>query len=160
MKTIFFIGVILFFPFTAHAETFAAKQVVDTTNELWLASGFISYHFQTDKQLRNDNAGLGLEYRYSPNSAIAVGRFNNSDWQTTRYLAWQYQPIKLGPINFGAAIGLFDGYPKVNKSGWFVAVIPALSLTHKRFGANLAVVPTYRDKLHGSISLQLKFKLL
>lgn len=139
-------------PPVAHADTTPAHQ-------LWLTTGFATYHFQTDQHLRNDNAGVGLEYRYSANSAVATGRFNNSDWQITRYLAWQYQPVKLGITNWGAAIGLFDGYPKVNNSGWFVAVIPAVSIEHQRLGANLAVVPTFRDKLHGAVSLQLKFKL-
>mgnify|MGYP001300201669 FL=1 len=127
--------------------------------ELWVATGFATYHFQTDQQLRNENTGIGFEYRDSDYSAIAAGKFNNSDWQMTRYLTWQYQPVKLGKVNLGAAIGLFDGYPKVNNSGWFVAAIPAASIEYKRFGANMAIVPTYRDRLHGSISLQLKFKL-
>lgn len=160
MKTALFISLILL-PLLAHAEGFTSYKAPNEnpTHELWLASGFVSYHFQSDQHLRNDNAGMGLEYRYSSNSAIAAGSFNNSDWQTTRYLAWQYQPVKLGIARLGAVVGLFDGYPKVNNSGWFIAVIPAVSVEYKRLGANMAVVPTFKDKLHGAVSLQIKFKL-
>ena len=161
MNKYFFI-LLMLFSFSVNAEIFTPDTTPDANSihELWLTSGFATYHFQTDQHLRNDNAGAGLEYRYSPNHAVSVGRFNNSDWQTTRYAAVLYQPIKWGKVNFGAVIGLFDGYPKVNNSGWFIAAIPAASLEYKRIGANLAIVPTYHDKLHGSVSLQLKFKLL
>lgn len=138
---------------TAHADA-------TSTHALWLTTGFASYHFQTDQHLRNDNAGVGLEYRYSSKHAVAVGHFNNSDWQTTRYAAVFYQPVQWGKVNLGAAIGLFDGYPKVNNSGWFIAAIPAASVEYQRLGVNVAAVPTYHNKLHGSVSLQLKFKLL
>lgn len=158
----YFLIFLMLFSFSVNAETFTPDAASDanSTHELWLATGFATYHFQTDQHLRNDNAGAGLEYRFSSNSAISTGRFNNSDWQTTRYLAWQYQPIRLGIARLGAVIGLFDGYPKVNNSGWFVAVIPAVSMEYKRIGANLAVVPTYHDRLHGSVSLQIKLKLI
>lgn len=128
-------------------------------HELWLTTGFVSYHFQTDQHLRNDNAGAGLEYRYSSNSAIAAGRFNNSDWQTTRYAALFYQPVKWRKASLGGVIGLFDGYPRMNNGGWFIAVIPAISIEYQRLGANLAVIPTFHNKLHGALSLQFKFKL-
>ncbi|NOT83013.1 MAG: hypothetical protein HOP01_09915 [Gallionella sp.] len=143
----------ILFPVTSHANETLAP-------ELWLTTGFATYHFQTDQHLRNDNAGVGLEYRLSLNSKLAAGKFNNSDWQTTRYAAWQYQPIALGMAKLGVAIGLFNGYPKVNNSGWFIAAIPAATFECQRIGINLVAVPTYRDKLHGAVSLQLKLKLL
>jgi hypothetical protein len=151
----------MLFSLSAHAEAFAPDTASDANSmhQLWLTTGFVSHHFQTDQHLRNDNSGIGLEYRYLENSNFSAGRFNNSDWQTTRYLAWQYQPITLGIARFGAAIGLFDGYPKMNNSGWFVAIIPAVSVEYQCLGANLAIVPTYKDRLHGSVSLQLKVKL-
>jgi hypothetical protein len=129
-------------------------------DEIWVTAGFHTYHFQTDQHLRNDNPGVGLEYRYSSNGGIAAGIFNNSDWQVTRYAAWQYQPIQSGKAKVGVVVGLFDGYPKVRNGGWFPAVIPAATFEYQRIGANLVVVPTYRDKLHGAVSLQFKFKIL
>ena len=88
-----------------------------------------------------------------------TGRFNNSDWQATNYLAWHYQPLHYGAIGVGAVVGLMDGYPRVNNSGWFITIIPAISVDYQRFGANLAVVPTIHERVYGSISLQLKYKL-
>ena len=43
--------------------------------------------------------------------------------------------------------------------GWFIAVIPAASFEYKNVGANLMFVPSYKDRLYGAISLQLKFRV-
>jgi hypothetical protein len=38
-------------------------------------------------------------------------------------------------------------------------VIPTASFEYKYVGANLLFVPSYKDRLHGAISLQLKFRV-
>jgi len=47
----------------------------------------------------------------------------------------------------------------MQNGGWFVAAIPMLSLEYQRVGVNLAIVPSYQNRLHGALSLQLKVKL-
>ncbi len=59
----------------------------------------------------------------------------------------------------GAVAGGFNGYPKMRDGGWFLAAIPTATIEYERVGINIAVVPTYKDRLHGGISVQLKFKL-
>lgn len=154
---IWLMGALALHPGIAQAETIATNS---SENTLWFASGFTSYHFQTDQHLRNDNLGAGLEYRYSNNSSVMAGRFNNSDWQVTRYAAWLYQPLSVGYARLGFAVGVFDGYPKINNGRNFAAVVPLLGVEYKNLGANMTFVPTFHNRLHGSVSLQVKFKLL
>lgn len=128
--------------------------------ELWLNAGFYSYHFQTEKNLDNNNIGLGTEYRYSTIHSITAGRFHNSDRLTSDYVAWYWQPVAWGPIRLGALVGAIDGYPRANNGAWFPLVLPVASYEYKNIGISFTVVPTYQDMLYGAISLQLKLKLM
>jgi hypothetical protein len=128
-------------------------------SELWLDTGFATYHFQSDKNLNGRNPGIGVEYRFSEAAALTAGRFYNSDRAHSSYAGVYYQPWTVGPVRLGAVVGGFNGYPKMREGGWFLALIPAASFEYKRVGVNVAVVPTYKERLHGGISVQLKFKL-
>ena len=128
-------------------------------NEVWLNGGFYSYHFQRDKGLNDSNPGLGAEYRFSTVASATVGRFYNSDRYYSNYVGVYYQPWAIGPVRIGAVAGAFNGYPKMRDGGWFPAVIPALSVEYERVGLNLGIVPTYKDRLYGAFSFQLKLKV-
>ena len=129
------------------------------TQEVWLTSGFVTHHFQQDKNLNGNNPGWGLEYRYATTQSVTLGEFFNSDRQTTRYLGIGWQPLAIGPVRIGLFAGALDGYPKMENGNWFLAAIPLISTEHGRLGANFTIIPTYRDRLYGGISLQLKFRL-
>lgn len=138
----------------------AVQPTVGTSrSELWLATGFATYHFQSDKDLNGRNPGVGIEYRFSDASTLTAGRFFNSDRQHSRYAGMYYQPWTYAGVRFGAVVGGFDGYPKMRDGGWFLALIPAATWEYKRVGVNVAVIPTYKDRLHGGVSVQLKFRL-
>lgn len=139
----------------AHAQAQESKK----RSELWLATGFATYHFQSDKDLNGRNPGVGIEYRFSDEAAVTAGRFYNSDREHSRYAGVYYQPWTYRGVKLGAVLGAFDGYPNMRDGGWFPALIPAATYEYKRVGVNLAVIPTYKNRLHGGISLQLKFKL-
>ena len=128
-------------------------------SELWLDTGFATYHFEGDKNLNGQNPGVGIEYRFSDVAAVTAGRFFNSDRQHSKYAGVFYQPWSLGGVKLGAVVGAFDGYPNMRDGGWFPALIPAMTYEYQRVGVNLAVIPTYKNRLHGGISLQLKFRL-
>lgn len=128
-------------------------------NQTWLNAGFASYHFERDKDLNGNNRGLGVEQRLSTVTALTAGRFYNSDRQYSNYAGVYYQPITVGPMHFGAVVGGFNGYPKMRDGGWFLAAIPVLSYEYKAVGLNLAMVPSYKDRLYGALSLQLKVKV-
>ena len=128
-------------------------------SQLWINPGMASYHFQQDKNFNNGNWGAGLEYRFNTVASVTAGRFYNSDRAYSNYAGVYYQPIAIGPIKIGAVIGGFNGYPTTNNGGWFAAALPALTWEGDWVGANVFVIPTIGDRVHGAISLQLKLKV-
>jgi hypothetical protein len=127
--------------------------------ELWVNPGFYSYHFQRDRGFDDTNPGIGAEYRFSSVASVTAGRFHNSDRAISNYAGMYYQPWAIGPLRLGAVVGGFSGYPRMNNGGWFLAAIPVISTEYQRVGVNFAIVPTYKERLHGALSVQLKFKL-
>ena len=142
----------------AHADTFTFIDA-QPRSELWLNAGFFSHHFQQTAGFNNRNLGFGGEYRYSTVSSITAGEFYNSDRRTSHYLGWYWQPVQIGVVRAGLVAGGLDGYPMMQNGGWFLAAIPMLSMEYQRVGANLAIVPSYQNRLHGALALQLKVKL-
>ena len=146
----------------ALAESSGGFSLLDATpvSQTWLNAGFYSYHFQRDKGLDDRNPGLGIEQRLSTVTSLTAGRFYNSDRRYSNYAGVYYQPIALGPVRFGAVIGGFNGYPKMRNGSWFLAAIPVATIEYQSFGVNVAFVPSYRDRLYGAVTLQLKLKVL
>jgi hypothetical protein len=142
----------------ARADTF---EVIESQplKQVWLNAGFYSYHFDRDKGLNDSNPGLGAEYRFSTVASATVGRFYNSDRQYSNYVGVYYQPFRIGPVRLGAVVGAFNGYPNMRDGGWFPAAIPTASFEYKSVGVNVAVVPKYKDRLYGALSIQLKLKV-
>ena len=130
-----------------------------TKNQLWINPGMASYHFQKDQNLNGGNWGAGLEYRFNTVASVTAGRFYNSDRAYSNYAGVYYQPIAIGPIKIGAVFGGFNGYPQTNNGGWFAAAVPALTWEGDWVGANMFLIPTVADRVHGAISLQLKLKV-
>lgn len=157
LKTLLCIS-LAFAPYSSSAEFFV-KIEPKPISEIWLNPGFYSYHFQKNIGLNDNNYGLGVEYRYSTVSSVSLGLYENSDRQTSHYAGWYWQPIELGTARLGVVVGALDGYPKMQNGGWFLAAIPTASIEYRNVGANLMVIPSYQDKLYGSISLQLKLKI-
>jgi len=131
----------------------------EPNSEFWLDSGFATAHFDSDKDLNGANKGLGAEYRFSGTTSATIGRFYNSDRQWSNYAGVIWQPYAIGQVRVGLALAAFDGYPKMRDGGWFPAAIPTLTYEYKRVGVNVGIIPSYKDRLYGGISLQLKFKL-
>jgi hypothetical protein len=157
------IGIVLagLFFSSAHAEPDDLFTLIDAKpiSEVWLNPGFLSYHWDRDKDLNGDNYGLGAEYRFSTVASVTAGEFYNSDRAHSEYLGLYYQPIGIGPVRFGAAFGGFNGYPHEKNGGWFLAAIPAASYDYKNVGLTVSFVPTYADRLYGSLSFQFNLKV-
>jgi len=146
---------------TAQPSTFLGMDIIDSKplNEVWIDSGFESYHFNRNEGLNGNNYGLGADYRLSTTTALTAGRFYNSNRDYSDYAGIYYQPLQLGPFRLGAVAGGFNGYPNMKNGGWFLAAIPTASAEWGRFGINLAFVPTLKNRLYGAISLQIKIKV-
>lgn len=146
----------------AQAETGPLFTKIDAApkSEFWLDTGFATAHFDSDKDLNGANKGLGAEYRFNGSTAATLGRFYNSDRRWSNYAGVIWQPYALGPVRMGLAIAAFDGYPHMREGGWFPAAIPTLTYEYQRVGLNIGIIPTYKDRLYGGVSFQLKFRLL
>jgi hypothetical protein len=155
------LAALLSVPLACQADRFAGLDLIESapTQEVWLTSGFITHHFQQDKNLNGNNPGWGLEYRYTATQSVTLGEFFNSDRQTARYLGIGWQPLAVGPVRIGLFAGALDGYPKMENGNWFLAAIPLISMEYGRFGANFTIIPTYRDRLYGGIAMQLRCRL-
>jgi len=128
--------------------------------DVWINPGFYSYHLQRDRGFNNVNTGLGFEASLTDTYSVTAGFFRNSDRETSRYVGVYAMPFKAGAFKAGAAMGAFDGYPKMRDGGWFPAIIPTVAYEGPRFGLNVSVIPTVGEKLHGAITFQLKYKLV
>jgi hypothetical protein len=156
--TLFLICAALALP--VHADDLVTSIEHKPIGELWLNPGFLSYHFERDEGFNNSNYGFGAEYRFSTVASVTAGRFYNSDREWSSYVGVYYQPWAIGPVRIGAVIGGFDGYPAMRDGGWLAAAVPMASYEYGRVGLNVAVIPKYKDKLHGAIAFQLKLKVL
>lgn len=143
----------------AHAGDVFSRVDSAPVREFWLDSGFATYHFDRDKDLNGANRGLGAEYRFRGDLAASAGRFYNSDRAYSNYIGAIWQPFAMGPVRLGAVVAAFNGYPRLRDGGWFPALMPVATIESRRFGMNVGFVPSYKDRLYGGISVQLKFKL-
>lgn len=143
----------------AHADDIFTRVDPAPVSEFWVDSGFATYHFDRDKNLNGANGGLGMEYKFRADLAATAGRFFNSDRRYSNYLGALWQPFALGPVRLGAVVAGFNGYPHMRGGGWFPALIPVATIEYKRGGINFGIVPSYKDRLYGGLSVQLKIKL-
>lgn len=143
----------------AQADDFFTKIEAGPKSEVWIDSGFWTAHFDSGKGLNGNNKGLGAEYHFSGTMAAVGGRFYNSDREWSNYAGVIWQPYAVGPVRVGAALAAFDGYPRMRNGGWFPAIIPTLTYDYQRVGVNIGIIPNYKDRLYGGISLQLKLKV-
>jgi hypothetical protein len=143
----------------AHADELFTRVDPAPRSEFWIDSGFATYHFDRDRDLNGRNTGLGAEYRFRDDMSATVGRFYNSDRAYSNYAGAIWQPFAIGRVRLGVVAGAFNGYPRMRDGGWFPALIPVATVEFERVGLNLGFVPSYKDRLYGGFSFQLKFKL-
>jgi len=160
------LGAVVIFLFilskAVYAQSYGPFEIIEPSkkSELWLNPGMYSYHYDKSQSFNNNNLGFGAEYRFSTVASVTVGGFKNSDSTHSNYAGIYWQPIAIGPINIGLVGGGFNGYPATNNGGWFPAVFPAATVEYRWIGANIFLIPTVGDRVHGAISAQLKLKVL
>jgi hypothetical protein len=131
--------------------------------QIWLSPGIYAYHFNRNKNLRDENLGLGVEVALARDHALLAGVYDNSNRATSRYGAYAWRPLhgQLAGLDVaaGVVVAAFDGYPNYRNGGWFLAPLPLLSVEGKRFGVNLSVIPTLQNRIDGALAIQFKVKL-
>lgn len=126
---------------------------------VWLNPGLGSYHFDQSQDFNAANYGFGGEYQFSSVASITAGTFRNSNYHQSNYIGMYWQPIAIGPVMIGFVAGGFNGYSSNNHGGWFPAVLPAFTIEGDWIGLNLLVIPTIGERVSGSLSFQVKFKV-
>jgi hypothetical protein len=157
-RTFLVVGSLLF---AATAQADPASE--ESLPQVWLNPGIYSQHFDTSKGLRNNNIGFGAEVLLAKDHLLMAGSFINSNRARTHYAGYEWRPLhwQLAGLNVGAgiAVGAFDGYPNYRDGAWFIAPLPLLYIEGKRFGANLALIPTIANRFDGAIAIQVKVRV-
>lgn len=144
---------------SASAQTEAGAFDLSTElRKVWLNPGFYSYHFDRSKGLEDFNPGLGFEYPVNEMVSVTAGAFRNSDRVQSRYIGAYVMPFEFYGVKLGAVVGGFDGYPNYRNGNWFPALIPTAAIEGRRWGLNIAIIPSYKDRLYGALTFQLKYR--
>ena len=125
--------------------------------QLWVNIGGFSSHFNSSKNYNENNAGIGVEYRLSAQTAVMAGSYYNSVRNTTTYAAVNWQPYIVGDWKMGVAAGLMDGYPGIVRGGTFFAALPFVSYEGKKLGVNFGIIPSMA-KVDGAVVVQFKIR--
>lgn len=130
-----------------------------TSPEVWINIGGFSRHFDRSSQYNEKNFGFGIEWRHSAEVAVMAGVYDNSLGKPSQYAAVNWQPWQIGPVKLGAALGVLNGYPGIERGGTFFAALPMASIEGKRFGINLGLIPSMKN-VDGAVLLQFKIRLM
>jgi hypothetical protein len=142
----------------------APVQAEEPPLKVWVNPGFYSHHFSRDKDLRDRNFGFGLEVETSPRFSYNAGSYANSVGARSHYAGVVWRPLEWRSdsglrVAGGVAMAAVDGYPNYHDSGWFVALLPVLSIEGEHLGVSFALIPTFRDRVDGALGVQLKLKV-
>lgn len=130
-----------------------------TPPEVWINLGGFSRHFDRRADYNERNFGFGIEWRHSAEVAVMAGVYDNSLGKPSQYAAVNWQPWQIGPVKLGAALGVLNGYPGIERGGTFFAALPMATIEGKRFGVNLGLIPSMKN-VDGAVLLQFKIRLM
>ena len=148
----------------APARAQAAGESAGFKQEVWVASGFLSYHVRNRDQYRQGNSGIGAEWRFARQWQLNAGHYNNSVGRASNYFQVGWMPLNLGAddgwrLRAGASLGVVNGYPNARNGGYFPTLVPVLSVEWKRVGMNVVYIPTVGGRVDGAVALQLKARV-
>lgn len=126
--------------------------------EIWINLGGFSRHIGSDRRYNENNLGFGIEWRRWPELAVMAGVYDNSVGKSSQYAALNWQPWQFGQVKLGAAVGLLNGYPAMNRGSTFFAAIPMATIEGRRFGVNIGAIPSIRN-VQGAVLVQFKVRI-
>ena len=132
----------------------------DKNSKLWITTGFFSYHPNREAHYNERNTGIGMEYRFDEDQALALGHYKNSIRRESTYLQYVYTPLKIGNIGLGGAVGIVDGYPRLRHGKFSPVLMPVANMTFKVFGydagINAVYIPSIIPNVDGAFAIQFK----
>ena len=127
--------------------------------DLWLVGSVTSYHSICPEGCYNRrNLGVGIEVDHDIHTRWVAGNYENSNYHNSFYAGLTHTPLVLGPLHFGLAFGVVNGYPDYHSGHFGLVVVPMVQLEGERLGANLFIGPNPGNGGY-TAGLQLKFKL-
>ncbi len=101
----------------------------DAYPNVWLNPGFLTYHFDRDADLREDNWGFGAEVELKANHALIAGTFINSEDERSNYFGYAWRPLHWDvggtDVSLGVVAAGLDGYPRNEDGDWFPVLLPS-----------------------------------
>jgi hypothetical protein len=160
-------GLVCLLSCLAAAPSVGAQDAGDATGfkqEVWVASGFLSYHVKNRDRYRQGNSGIGAEWRFARQWQLNAGHYNNSVGHDSNYFQVGWMPLAFGAddgwrVRAGASVGVVNGYPNARNGGYFPTLVPVLSVEWKRVGMNVVYIPTVGGRVDGAVALQLKARV-
>ena len=141
------------------SASLAWSQDKPAAQEVWINPGFVSYHFpKHGLGFNNFNTGLGAEWRQSSDVSWSGGFFHNSDWARSYYAGAYWTPLHWAGWRWGAFVGLINGYPQMLDGGVFPFLTPVATREWDQWGVGMSLLPEYENRLHGALTVQVKYK--
>ena len=114
--------------------------------EFQMNFGGFSYHIPHDRPRNEVNYALGVEYQWTEDIAVKVGRYRNSGDRFSRYAFIQYHPFELFGVCLGATTGVVDGYRTLNGGDFGLVTLPSYSRQFASFGVSGYFIPRLKGK--------------
>jgi len=137
-KTI--IGVILL------CSVFVAYARCAPVGEFQVSLGGFSYHMPHDRKRNEVNYAFGIDYQWSEDVAVQIGRYRNSGDRFSKYAFVRYHPFQLLGVCFGATMGVVDGYRTLNGGDFGLVTLPSYSRQFDNFGVAGYFIPRLKGK--------------
>lgn len=86
---------------------------ISHAGDLYLQIHTVSHHFSPraeGKEWNEQNEGMALRYQFNADWGVQAGFYDNSVNRKTRYAILQWTPFHVEGWDFGAHVGLHDGY--------------------------------------------------
>ncbi|HEU4622062.1 MAG TPA: hypothetical protein VFS42_07540 [Burkholderiaceae bacterium] len=146
-------------PLYAAESALAQPLPKENDRALWVSFGFLSRHDNRHANYNERNDGFGVEYQSSAEHWWSVGHYRNSVRHSSTYLQYGWMPLSFGPVRIGGAVGLVNGYPRLNGGDWTPTLLPVIGVEYGRVGANIVYIPSVAGQAAGAVAVQFKLRL-
>jgi hypothetical protein len=141
------------------ANESVASDPANENTAVWVNAGMLSHHFDQNRNFREENFGLGVEFDMTDKSSITGGYFRNSEDRHSNYLGLVWKPWAIGPIKIGFFGAIVNGYPEVNNGGLFPMALPVATFEYHLVGVNFFIIPKISDRVAGAYVAQFKLRV-